>query len=221
MLAVTGAPVWKTVVGGSRSYVERAVKHLSAVESSRPVRSVRRTARGVEIRDDADTLRTFDHAVVATHADQALQLLADPTGAERALLGAFAYSRNETLLHVDAALLPARRGARASWNYLLPTCSGRDRVTITYDMNRLQRLNSPTSHFVTLNAAERVDPRNVLARMVYEHPVYTLASVAAQARLPELNTARVVFAGAYHGWGFHEDGCASGARAALALGVPW
>jgi predicted NAD/FAD-binding protein len=221
-LSVTGSPAWRTVVGGSRSYVERAAKELTATELSTPVRAVRRIGSGVEIRDDADDVRVFDAAVVATHADEALALLAAPTGAERAALGAFTSSTNETVLHTDGSVLPTHRRARASWNYLLDHCaSTAEEVHVSYDMNRLHRLAEPRDHVVTLNPGGRVDEDRVLARMEYTHPVYTAASVAAQASLPGLNRDRLAFAGAYHGWGFHEDGCLSGVRAAAALGVEW
>jgi predicted NAD/FAD-binding protein len=221
-LSVTGSPAWRTVVGGSRSYVERAAKELTATELSTPVRAVRRVARGVEIRDDADDVRAFDAAVVATHADDALRLLVEPTATERATLGAFSSSVNETVLHTDGSVLPHHPRARASWNYLLDHCaSSADEVHVSYDMNRLHRLDERRDHVVTLNPGGRVDDDRVLARMRYTHPVYTAASVAAQEALPSLSGGRLAFAGAYHGWGFHEDGCLSGVRAAAALGVEW
>jgi len=221
-LSVTGSPSWRTVVGGSRSYVERAAKELTASELSTPVRSVARTASGIEIRDDADDVRRFDAAVVATHADDALGLLVEPTAAERATLGSFSSSVNETVLHTDGRVLPRHQRARASWNYLLDHCASvADEVHVSYDMNRLQRLDESRNHVVTLNPGGRVDDAQVLARMRYTHPVYTAESVTAQASLPSLNDHRLAFAGAYHGWGFHEDGCLSGVRAAAALGVEW
>ncbi|AXI70695.1 NAD(P)/FAD-dependent oxidoreductase [Streptomyces bacillaris] len=222
MLTVGGSPVWRTVTGGSRAYVERVVKQLTAVHTATPVRAVARHADGVELTTEDGTTTPYDSVVIATHPDQALRLLADPTDAERAALGAFTYSRNPTLLHTDTALLPRSRGARASWNYLMPSCAAdADHVTVSYDMNRLQRLDAPERFVVTLNGSDRVDPASVRARMVYEHPVYTPESVAAQARLPALSGPVTAFAGAYHGWGFHEDGCRSGAEAAAALGVTW
>jgi predicted NAD/FAD-binding protein len=161
--------------------------------------------------------------VVATHADRALSLLAEPTAAERAVLGAFSYSRNTTQLHHDASVLPRNRAARASWNYLKPACTTAPDapVLVSYDMNRLQRLAEPVDHVVTLNGTGRVDESRVRATMDYEHPIYTRESVAAQRRLPELDDGTVAFAGAYHGWGFHEDGAAAGMRAAASLGVDW
>lgn len=222
LLSVGGSPQWRTVTGGSGAYVQRAVKGLSAVHASTPVRSVRRVGGGVEIRDDADQTHRADVVVVATHPDHALGVLAEPTADERAVLGAFAYSRNTTQLHHDTSLLPRRAAARASWNYLKPACSSTDApVLVSYDMNRLQRLTEPDDYVVTLNGAARVDPDRVIATMHYEHPIYTPESVAAQRRLPVLNDGTVAFAGAYHGWGFHEDGCVAGVRAAASLGVGW
>lgn len=222
MLQVTGSPTWKTVVGGSRSYVELLAKNLTAVATATPVRSVRRVGGGVEVRDDADRLAVFDSAVVATHPDQALAVLAEPTATERELLGAFRYSQNPTVLHTDTSVLPRSAGARASWNYLLEACDTRaEQVLVSYDMNRLQRLSAPETYVVTLNPGERVRPGRIVAQMDYAHPVYTPASVAASRRLPECNDGLLAFAGAYHGWGFHEDGARSGLAAALSLGGRW
>lgn len=222
LLSVGDSPQWRTVTGGSRSYVERVVRNLSAVQVSTPIRAVLRTADGVEIRDDADQLHRVDKVVIATHPDQALALLAEPTTDERAVLGAFTYSQNTTQLHHDTSVLPRRTNARASWNYLKSACSGADRpVLVSYDMNRLQRLSEPDDYVVTLNGADRVDPDSVIATMAYEHPIYTPESVAAQRNLPRLDDGTVAYAGAYHGWGFHEDGCAAGVRAAASLGAGW
>ncbi|QPP05767.1 NAD(P)-binding protein [Streptomyces bathyalis] len=222
MLSVKGSPKWRTVAGGSREYVERIAKQLTAVHTATPVRTVRRFGDRAEIVTEDGTSHDYDAVVLATHADTALRLLAEPTGAEREVLGAFRYSRNPTLMHTDRSVLPRTGAARASWNYLMPSCrTDSASVRITYDMNRLQRLDAPEDHLVTLGGGDRVDPASVLATMVYEHPVYTPESVAAQQRLPELASAVTAFAGAYHGWGFHEDGCRSGVDAAAALGVRW
>jgi predicted NAD/FAD-binding protein len=222
MLEIGGSPQWKTVVGGSRTYVQRAAKELDAVEMSTPVRAVRRFPDHVEVRDDADVGHRFDRVVVATHADTALGLRTDPTVAELEVLGAFRYSANETRLHTDGRLLPRTAAARASWNYLKPSCAAdRGSVLVSYDMNRLMSLDEPDDYVVTLNASERIDESRVVAKMHYEHPVYTPESVAASRALPSLNDERIAYAGAYHGWGFHEDGCAAGVRAAAAFGASW
>ncbi|MFG2922846.1 NAD(P)/FAD-dependent oxidoreductase [Streptomyces sp. NPDC048305] len=222
MLSIGDSPVWRTVTGGSREYVDRIAKQVSSVRTGAPVRALRRHGDGVEIVTADGATEEYDAVVVATHPDQALRMLTDPTDEERQILGAFRYSRNPTLLHTDSTLLPGSRGAAASWNYLMPSCAAdADRVTVSYDMNRLQRLDAPERYVVTLNGADRVDPDLVRARMVYEHPVFTPESVAAQARLPGLSGPVTAYAGAYHGWGFHEDGCRSGVEAAAALGVTW
>ncbi len=222
MLAVTGSPPWRTVTGGSRSYVEKVAKDLHAVHTATPVRALARTADGVEVRDDADTVAHFDAAVVATHPHQALALLAAPTATERDVLGAIAYSPNETVLHTDTTPLPRAAGAQASWNYRMASCSPRgESVVVSYDLNRLMALPGPERYVVSLNSPDLVDPAKVLARMAYEHPIYTPSSVAAQRRLPALSDDRIAFAGAYHGWGFHEDGAVSGLAAARALGGSW
>ncbi|MGW7354616.1 NAD(P)/FAD-dependent oxidoreductase [Streptomyces sp. NPDC054784] len=222
MLGVRGSPTWRTVTGGSRDYVERVGKQLDTVRTDTPVRTVERHASGVRIVTGDGGAHEHDAVVLAVHPDQALRLLADATAEERAVLGAFRYSRNETLLHTDTSVLPRSAGAAASWNYLLPDCGpAAHQVRISYDMNRLQRLDAPERYVVTLGAGDAVDPARVRARMVYEHPVYTPESVAAQRRLPALSGPVTAYAGAYHGWGFHEDGCRSGVHAAEALGVRW
>lgn len=217
LLSVAGSPTWRTVVGGSRTYTDRIVKEFAAVRLGAPIRAVRRHPDRVELHDASGGAHVVDRVVIATHADQALALLAG-----REVLGAFGYSRNDTVLHTDTAILPATAGARASWNYRKPSCAADPRhVLVTYDMNRLMRLTEPVDYLVTLNPDGLVAERSVLARMVYDHPIYTLESVAAQRRLPELVSERTAYAGSYHGWGFHEDGCAAGVRAAEAFGVSW
>jgi predicted NAD/FAD-binding protein len=222
MLAVTGSPQWRTVVGGSASYVERAAKHLSGVLTSTAVRSVSRLDSGVGVADDSDGYACFDAAVIATHPNQALAMLGRPTEAELQILGAISYSRNRATLHTDTSALPTSARAQSSWNYYLPSCQApASAVHVTYDMNRLQRLDSDTRYLVTLNEDGAVAGDAVLDRMVYEHPIFAPESVAALAGLPALNDDRIAFAGAYHGWGFHEDGCRSGVAAARSLGVIW
>ncbi len=224
MLGVFGSPRWRTVVGGSARYVERVAAGLAQVRTGTRVAAVRETPTGVEVTDATGARATHDAAVVATHPRQALALLAEPTRAQQEVLGAMPYSVNHAQLHTDTSVLPRSRAARASWNYL--SRAGRDDaagVLVSYDMTRLQGLDHvPGRRFVvTLGGADVVDPAHVVDEMTYEHPIYTPGSVAAQRRLPEVTTARVVFAGAYHGWGFHEDGALSGLRAAEALGASW
>ncbi len=222
LLSVTGSPPWRTVAGGSRSYVERISKQLSTVRAGVRVRGVCRFPGGAEIRYDGDHADQFDAVVIATHPDQALRLLAGPTAAEKAVLGAFRYSRNATILHTDPDLIPASPAVRASWNYTLPSCAApADQVQVSYYLNRLQRLPASRDYIATLNGGGEIRDEHVLARMDYEHPIYDPAAVAAQRRLPELNDGVTAYAGAYHGWGFHEDGCRSGVAAAESLGGRW
>ncbi|MGO9081783.1 MAG: NAD(P)/FAD-dependent oxidoreductase [Streptosporangiaceae bacterium] len=225
LLTVTGSPPWLTVTGGSASYVDRVAKQLTAVRTGARVQAVRREAGSVRLRytdPDGGGAETFDGAVIATHPGQALAMLAEPTPAEQAVLGAFRYSANPTILHTDDRLLPRSRAARASWNYTLPSCSAMaGQVQVSYWMNRLQRLPGNVNYLVTLNSAGCVDASRVLARMDYEHPICDPGSVAAQGRLPGLNDGVLAYAGAYHGWGFHEDGCRAGVAAAASLGGRW
>ncbi len=222
MLRVARSPGWRTVTGGSRTYVERIAKQLTTVAAGVPVRAIRRVAGGVDIHDGDGGTRHFQAVVVATHPDEALRLLNPPTAAERDVLGAFRYNASEVVLHTDARLLPRAPAARASWNYLLRDCTATAaNVHVSYHLNRLQGLAGPADYLVTLNALDRVRPDRVLRRLTYGHPVYDQRSVAAQRRLAGLNTPVIAFAGAYHGWGFHEDGCRSGVEAARALGVGW
>lgn len=212
---------WKTVAGGSREYVRALLERIrGSLRRRSPVVELRRAPDAVWIRTrDADPER-FDGAVVATHADEALRLLADPSDDERRLLGAFPYTRNEAVLHTDERLLPATPATRSSWNFAIADCrTPAPLATVTYSLNRLQRLDEPEQYCVTLNRSHAIRPERVLERIVYDHPRFTLESVDAQRRLPELNgVRRTAFAGAYHGFGFHEDGLVSGLAAASALG---
>jgi predicted NAD/FAD-binding protein len=222
MLTVGGSPQWYTVVGGSRSYVDAIAARLPHVRAGRAVSTVLREDDGVSVQDSTGEWARYDSIVVATHADQALALLADASRREKEVLGAFRYSRSETVLHTDSGLLPRARQARASWNYRTPAAADGDHPpVVTYWMNRLQGLDTYEQYLVTLNARERIDPRAVIAVMQYEHPIYDLPAIEAQTQLASLSTQRTAFAGAYHGWGFHEDGCRSGVEAARVLGVDW
>ncbi|MHB8470057.1 MAG: NAD(P)/FAD-dependent oxidoreductase [Gaiellaceae bacterium] len=209
---------WRTVTGGSKEYVDAIGRRLDGrLRLGTGVRSVRRDLDGVELRTEDGTAHRFDAIVLATHADQALALLEDPSERERRVLGGFAYTENEATLHTDSSFLPREARARAAWNYRLAQDG---RPTITYHLNRLQRLDSARDYCVTLN--ETVAPEHVLERFVYEHPLYTVSTLQAQRELPSLSGERHTwYAGAHHGNGFHEDGLASGVRAAAGLGVRW
>jgi predicted NAD/FAD-binding protein len=208
---------WRTVTGGAHTYVQALRSHLRFVDTSVPVRGLRRDDAGVLVRTDDDVVHRFDRAVVATHADEALALLEDPSDDERAVLGAFEYTQNDAVLHTDSSLLPRSRAAHASWNYRV---DGADRPTVTYYLNRLQRLDADTDYLVTLN--QPIPDEHVLRRFSYTHPRFTVTAIQAQQRLGDLSGRRhTEFAGAYFGNGFHEDGLAAGVRAAAALGVRW
>ena len=226
MLGVFGSPQWRTVTGGSREYVAAIGARIQEVRTGAKVTSVLETAHGVEVTDGNGVVDVFDAVVIATHPSQALSLLAEPTAAQREVLAAMPYSPNTALLHTDTSVLPATTNAWASWNFRRPTptepaTEGTGQVLVTYDLTRLQRLDTETHYLVTLGGEELVDPTQVLARMEYEHPLYNPRSVAAQAQLPGIDTERIGFAGAYHGWGFHEDGARSGLRAVERLGLTW
>jgi uncharacterized protein len=220
MLAVSGSPPWRTVYGGSRAYVTRIAERIGDIRTGTAVRSVRRHVDGAEVRDAAGAVSRFDAVVIATHPDQALSLLEQPTAEEKEVLGAFGYTPNQAILHTDSRLLPRRPAVRASWNYSF-SCRGPGNATVSYHMNRLQGIPGGRDYIVTLGGADGIDPALIIATMDYAHPAYTRECVAAQARLPGLATPVTAFAGAYHGWGFHEDGCRSGLAAARALGGTW
>ena len=209
---------WRTVTGGSREYVGAIARRLGpGLQLGTGVRSIRRTPDAVELRTDDGVMRTFDHVVVATHADQALGLLEDPSAEESRALGGFEYATNEAVLHTDSSFLPRARRARSAWNYRL----GDDgRPTVTYHLNQLQRLDAADDYCVTLN--EQVAEEHVIARFSYDHPQYTLSTLRAQQELQALcGKRRTWYAGAHFGNGFHEDGLASGVSAAAGLGVAW
>jgi predicted NAD/FAD-binding protein len=208
------------VRGGSLRYVERLLAPLGErVRLGTPIAAVRRDPDGVSVTPRGGEVERFDEVVIATHSDQALGLLADPTAAEREILGAIGYQRNEAVLHTDERLLPRRRQAWASWNYhLLREPHGL--AAVTYHMNRLQSLVSRRQFCVTLNRTAAIDPARVIRTIEYSHPIYTEAAVRAQRRVGEISGVnRTHYCGAYWGWGFHEDGLQSGARVASAFGA--
>ncbi len=206
-LNVRDQPQWLTLRGGSRSYVGKlTAPYREGIRLSSPVQAVRRHADHVEVCPDGAAPERFDQVLIATHSDQALAMLAAPSDAERDLLGAIPYQPNDTVLHTDPSVLPRCRRAWASWNYLIPR-EAQDRVAVTYHMNRLQNIPAPVEFCVTLNCPEAMAPDAVLRRLVYHHPVYNAAGIAAQKRHDEINGVnRTYFCGAYWGYGFHEDG---------------
>jgi predicted NAD/FAD-binding protein len=214
MFSLRNRPQWRTVGGGSRSYVEAiSAPWQDRVRLRAPARRIERLPGGVRIEAEGCESEAFDQVAIATHSDQALALLADPSPAEREILGAIPYQANEAVLHTDTSLLPRRRAAWSSWNFHLGE-QPPSRSTVTYWMNNLQRLRSKRQYLLTLNRGEEIDPAKVLRRFEYDHPVYTAAGVAAQARHGEISGVRNThYCGAYWGWGFHEDGVVSALRA--------
>lgn len=225
MLTVYNSPQWRTVTGGSHQYVEKVAdsirQHGGTLLLGTKVTSVVENPDGIEVTDGNGTVHRFDAVVLATHPDQALGMLAEPTPLQSELLTAMPYSANVAQLHTDDSVMPRHRKAWASWNQW--DRPGQDAVTVTYDMTRLMSLPSPDGirYFVTLGSSDQIDPAKVIAVRHYAHPIYNPTSVAAQRRLPEIDSDRLAFAGAWHGWGFHEDGSRSGAAAAARLGFDW
>lgn len=221
-LGVTTQFRWRTVDGGSREYVKLLTDPFrDRIHLASPVAKVRRDAHGVELVFGDGGAQRFDGAVIASHADEALAMLEEPTADERRLLGAWRYSSNETLLHSDASFLPRRPRARASWNYQLDDCARPwTSATLHYSINRLQGLPTETDWIVSLNPTREPAAGTVARRLLYTHPSYTRESVATQAELPTLNgKRRTWFCGAWFGYGFHEDGLSSGLAVASSLGA--
>ena len=214
MLTVNDRPVWRTIRGGSARYVEKLTAPFrDRIRLDTPVEWIRRMPGSVIVKARGSEAQRYDAMFLACHSDQALRLLADPSGIEREVLGAIPYQTNEAVLHTDTRLLPRRRLAWAGWNYhVLPP--GHGPIALTYNMNILQRLDAPTPFLVTLNRSDAIDPERIIKRMTYEHPLFTPASVAAQARQRELNgRGASYYCGAWWGNGFHEDGVVSAQRA--------
>ncbi len=224
LLTFTSRPIWRTVDGGSRVYVERLLRGIGTVAVGRGAAAIHRGARSVAVRDTFGRVQSHDHVVLACHADQALALLGDPAPAETALLGAFGYAKNRAVLHGDARLMPRRRSVWSSWNYL-----GRrdqtDRLHVTYWMNRLQGLAGAPPLFLTLNPAVEPAAGSVMHEQTYEHPQFDAGAMLAQTKLWSLQgVRRTWFCGAWFGAGFHEDGLQSGLAVAEQLGGvrrPW
>lgn len=226
LLDFTNRPQWRTVIGGSRVYVDEVASSFAgSIRLGAPVASVNRLSGGVAVALTDGVVEIFDEVVLATHGDQARTLLRDADAEEQAVLDAFTTQPNQAILHRDSRLMPKRRRTWASWNY---AASGDDpanrKVAVTYWMNRLQPLDPTRPVFVSLNPLREPDPDTVFARFTYAHPVFDTAAIAAQRSLPGIQgRRRIWFCGAWTGWGFHEDGLKSGIAVARALGVepPW
>jgi predicted NAD/FAD-binding protein len=225
LLQISSRPVWRTVVGGSRAYVRALAEPIGEVVRAYPIRKIVRSKQGVELVGQDGHRRSFNRVVVATHADTALELLAEPSPEERRLLGAFDYTVNEAVLHSDHRLMPRRRRLWSSWNYLSGQGDDGQKLAVTYWMNRLQGIDSGQPLFVTLNPHREIAPETILRRMNYSHPKFDGRAIEAQQELWSLQGARHTwFCGAYFGSGFHEDGLQAGLAVAEELGGeqrPW
>jgi uncharacterized protein len=224
LLGITTHHPWRTVVGGTSSYIPKLTAPFAdRIHAGDAVVAVARERDGTTLRTRSGSTHRFDAVVIATHADEALGLLEDPSPLEKELLGDWDYSTNDTWLHTDRRALPTSRRAWASWNYRLDDCRApSQRVSLSYHMNRLQSLDEPLDYVVSLNPSSPPRPGSVLRRMEYTHPAYTPESVATQSRLDQLNgQQRTFYAGAYQRYGFHEDGLWSAVRAVSHLGVRW
>jgi predicted NAD/FAD-binding protein len=223
LLSFTDRARWQTVVGGSHSYVKAfRAKFPGTIVANAGIESLRRLpGGGVEVRARDIKPKVFKRAVVAAHADEALALLADPSDAEKELLGAWTYSQNRTVLHNDASFMPGERRAWASWNYRRAAGEdGSSPASLTYDMNRLQGLRAERPWLVTLNPRREPAPGTVVRELSYAHPTYTFRSLTGQKRLPSLNGRRDTwFCGSYFGYGFHEDAVRSAVAVARDFAV--
>jgi predicted NAD/FAD-binding protein len=209
-LNIKDQPQWLTVKGRSRTYIKPITKpYADQIRVSCPIASVRRQADGIEISPRNQPAEKFDQVVIAAHSDQALAMLEDPTDAEQNILGAIPYQENEAVLHCDETLLPSKKAAWASWNYHIPK-EDTGRVAVTYDMNILQSIGAPEEFCVSLNLAKAINPDKIHRQYVYHHPVYNLESLTARQSHGQISGVhRTHFAGAYWGYGFHEDGVRS------------
>lgn len=224
LLRFANRPIWRTVAGGCKQYVDRMLRDIGAPLLGAAVRSIHRSMESVVLQDINGHARRFDHVVLACHADEALAMLDRPTDRETTLLGAFGYTSNRAVLHRDDRLMPRRKSARASWNYI----GSRDRpneLHVTYWMNLLQNLGDAPPVFLTLNPAIEPRPDTVLHEQVYRHPRFDVDAMRAQEGLWSLQgRQRTWFCGAYFGAGFHEDGLQAGLSVAEQLGGvrrPW
>lgn len=222
MLELSKRPQWQTVVGGSHSYIKAFIKGFSGeLRLQSAASSLRRSAEGVILRSEGRGEERFDKVVIATHADEALKLLEDPSDDERSALGSWSYSKNRTVLHTDRRVLGPSKRLWAAWNYRRRVASTADSpVAITYYMNKLQRLNAKRDYFVTLNCSDQIDPKSIVYEVEYTHPIYTPASPRSQQAIRRLNGERsTFFCGAYMRYGFHEDAVHSALDVTRALGL--
>ncbi len=206
-LNIKDQPQWLTIKGRSRQYIGPITQpYADRIRLNCPVATIRRYPDYVEVKPKNEAAEKFDRVVIATHSDQALSMLADPSDREQNILGVIPYQENQAVLHSDESLLPSKKAAWASWNYHIPK-DDLGRVAVTYDMNILQSIGAPSELCVSLNLSRAIDPAKIHQEMIYHHPVYDPASLAARKSHSEINGInRTYYAGAYWGYGFHEDG---------------
>ena len=216
LLSVKNRPQWRVIEGGSREYLRPLCRRFEdRIHLDTPIKKIRRDAAGVTLYYE-DQEQRFDQVVIATHSDQALSLLEKPSTAEQQVLGALPYQSNDVVLHTDTRLLPENRKTWSSWNYRLGVSN--ERAVLTYNMNILQGLTAPETFCVTLNDTESINPHRILGRFTYDHPVFSLQGMEAQARWGEINGGdNTWYCGAYWHNGFHEDGVVSALRVANTL----
>jgi len=223
LLKITDRPQWRTVTGGSKTYVAKVLRHLSQIRLATGVRAVTRDATGITVRTEHGT-DTHAHVLFCTHDDISLRLLADPTAREATILGAIKFQDNQMVLHQDVALMPRRKLAWSAWNYISQGDDHDEKVCLTYWMNALQGMKTREPLLVSLNPRIAINPNKILFEKTYRHPQFDASAMAAQAHLPEIQGGQNTwFAGAWTNWGFHEDGISSAVKAAAGLGVqpPW
>jgi len=226
LLQLKNRPQWRTVDGGSRQYVRRLTESYRDRIRFGGVQSVSRAGNKVLVKDSQGSVQAYDHVVIATHADEAFQMLADADPLETRLLGGWRYTQNRAVLHSDSALMPRRRRVWSSWNFIGDRTHGREQnLCVTYWMNRLQSLDPRDPLFVTLNPAREPAPGTILREFEYTHPYFDRAALSAQQQLWSLQGhRRTWYCGSYFGYGFHEDGLQSGLAVAEQLGGvrrPW
>jgi predicted NAD/FAD-binding protein len=217
LLSVKNRPQWRVIEGGSREYIRPLCRRFEdRIHTAMPVQTIKRDAAGVTLCFEDGSTRRFDHVVIATHSDHALAMLEAPSREEREVLGALPYQSNDVVLHTDTKLLPENHKTWSSWNYRLGVDSSR--AVLTYNMNILQGLDAPETFCVTLNDTASINPHKILGRFTYDHPVFSLQGMSAQARWGDINGVQNTwYCGAYWHNGFHEDGVVSALRVAEAL----
>ncbi len=225
LLATSGQPQWYTVTGGSQEYVKRIVAPFANhIRTDCAVTRVTREGGAIQVSDTRGETLTYDHVIFASHANETLAMLADATPDESSVLSAFTYQKNRAFLHKDVRVMPKRKRCWASWVYMANNAGSEANISVTYWMNLLQSIDNRYPLFVTLNPTLDIAPEHIFDVHDFEHPIFTREAIAAQARIPDLQGKQNTwFAGAYHRYGFHEDGLLSAVNVANSLGVraPW